>query len=367
MKKLNFLSGSAILACLLASCSLFGSSTPTLDTPTGLKAYGNVITWDAFNAKNSSNKPDRYEIFNAETGDSLGKTLKTGFVLDYDVARAGITVNVKAISDNESSVKSSNKSDTCSTESLPDMSKDPEKVSLTAKKSFYEVASTTSYVSVTQASTDAIEGRITIAERTSPLLVKIKDINLVGSAVDKAVTTLGSSLYSTKTADNPYTLIVVAEGSNTIVGSACSYVPAAKKADSNALGETGRTGFAGIMTSTLLLEGGGTLTVTGGQGGTGGAGAASSEGLLNPARAQNGGNGGAGGAGILAENFMMAMESTGVLVSAGGKGGAGGHFGSNGSILTGPGLVGSLKNGSTGADGTKLAVTTEYDLGGNIR
>lgn len=186
-------------------------------------------------------------------------------------------------------------------------------------------------------------------------------ISIVGSAKltlqNLSITGLGSGL-SPLTISYPATNVtLVLDGINTLTAGA---------------------GCAGIQTytsSTLTIEGGGELTVTGGDGGAGIGGGRGSDGANGEDRTLEdlgvGENGGAGGGActiIINSGTVRATSGTGAAAIGGGRGGNGGN-GLEGPYIVKGGDGGRGGNGGNGGNvtingGSVTAMGNGYDIGG---
>ena len=203
----------------------------------------------------------------------------------------------------------------------------------------------------------ASDARIMIQDRQEDLVVRMRDTVIVapeGQSCITSETVLSCAVY------------LSVEGNVKLSVAPVTTVPATPADNSGQTGKTGTSGGDAVCLNNLILCGDGELTLQGGDGGRGGKGS-TAKGILTTATSQNGGNGGAGGNGIRCTKLILAMNRMDQRVHvSGGVGGAGGAHGDITVSISGAvtGVMGVLKDGQKGADGTGVSNNFLYNYRG---
>lgn len=211
----------------------------------------------------------------------------------------------------------------------------------------YSIPATINYVTVSGSSSSAY---IVVANRNTDLVISLNSVNMTSPGGKNCISTVDGSYSATA---KKYNVIINVNGVNSLTAGDQTDIPAQPSDNTQAVGTTGYAGGNALNLASMVVTGGGSLTVTGGKGGTGGKGANAYSGLSSPG---NGGDGGAGGNGIATTQMILCMDITGCVYAYGGEGGKGGSHGINGNVMSGlwNNLLDTMKDGSSGKKGTAL-------------
>ncbi|NCA96645.1 MAG: hypothetical protein EOM77_00435 [Bacteroidia bacterium] len=317
-------------------CNVFDTDE-RLSTPSNLTVIGDTIIW------NTVANSKEYEIYKDDV--LVGKTQYTYYVAG-DIAEDE-HYSVKAIA-NEGYLDSltSNRvivQKNCSFEEseISEILLESDEVFEISQSIFKVVFRMADSVTVAQRT------YISILPRTKDLIIELNDVSLIAPDYKPAIA-LTNEKYGISEA--PFTLTIISNGINKIVGGKSSIVPAQPAVNTQRNGLTGDSGKSAIIMNHVLFKGSGNLEIIGGNGAPGGKGSDSSG--FSSAVYGNGGKGGDGANGLTSNKYVVNLIEQGSITAKGGIGGKGGSPGANGSIITGPLNTARWKD-SFGIDGYK--------------
>lgn len=340
MKKKFIFAGVCIvmlLVVILTGCSLFESGSSFTEeeiVAPKLSVMGNVISWGS--VKNAT----LYEVYSNDklvttTGDNYYIAEKSSENKQFCIVAIDESLNKRSEESNKVMVYKQN-----------GFSED-ETMFVTLESGCYTIPATINYVTISGTSSNAY---FTIENRNTDLVIALNNVVLTSSDSEHCISTVDGSYDATA---KRYTVIIDVNGVNSLTVGNKTSVPSQAAENSDKKGANGYNGGNALNLANIEITGSGSLTLTGGSGGIGGQGANATSGLHSPGE---GGNGGKGGNGIATTKMLLCMESTGSVTAYGGQGGAGGSHGINGNAMTGiwNNLLGTLKNGSAGKEGTSM-------------
>lgn len=332
-----------VAAVVLVACNVFGDGglfSSKLAAPE-VSVMGGVIMWDKVN------NATMYEVY--KNGVLVNTTSETHY--SFEDITEDAQVYVVAIDEEES--KTSESSSKVLVYQQSGFSSE-ESMTIELESGGYVIPANIKYVCITGNSTNAY---ITIADRTSDLIVSLNNVNLTSPEGKDCIATSDGEINSN---NKRYTVSVKVNGINILQGGNCTSVPSQPSDNTSKKGGKGGDGGSCLVLPYIVFCGNGSLTLNGGNGGAGGKGADSSG--WSTACYGNGGDGGNGGNGIETEKAVLAMSLTGLVESYGGTAGTKGAPGANGSTLSGALYTSSWKN-SYGKEGTEgLSVLGDIQL-----
>lgn len=321
-----------VVAVVLVACNIFGDGglfSSKLATPE-VSVMGGVVMW------NKVNNATAYEIYS--NGVLVNTTSETHY--SFDDITEDIQAYVVAIDEKEE--KASDESAKVLVYKQSGFS-DSEKMSIDLESGGYVIPANVKYVTITGNSSNAY---VTVADRTSDLIVVLNNVNLTSPEGKDCISTSDGEI---DTNNKRYCVSIKVNGTNILQGGNYVSIPSTPDDNTEKKGGKGGNGGSCLVLPYIVFCGNGSLTLNGGNGGAGGKGANSSG--WSKSCYGNGGDGGNGGNGINTQKAVLAMSLTGLVESYGGLAGAKGAPGTNGSALSGP-LYTSSWNKSYGKEGT---------------
>lgn len=346
MKKRLIISIACILivfSIVLTGCGIFGDGglfSSKLAAPE-VSVMGGVVMWSKVN------NATMYEIY--KNGVLVNSTSETHY--SFEDITEDAQVYVVAVDETEG--KTSESSSKVLVYQQSGFSSE-ESMSIELQSGGYVIPANIKYVSITGNSTNAY---ITIADRTTDLIVLLSNVNLTSPEGKNCIATSDGEINSN---NKRYSVSIKVNGTNILQGGNYVSVPSRPSDNSGKKGGKGGDGGSCLVLPYAVFLGNGSLVLNGGNGGAGGEGANSSG--WSTACYGNGGDGGNGGNGIEVEKAVLAMSLTGLVESYGGAAGAKGAPGANGSVLSGPINTSNRKNcyGREGSEG--LSVSGDLQL-----
>lgn len=323
--RMSILSVAVICGTMMSACG----GGLSIEKPS-VSSYGNVMFWEEVEGA------DSYLI---DFGTEQEEVYSNYYIAERQTSntRVGVRAKVGEKVSRKSNEVSLIKTDGFSVE-------ETYKIELTDGK-IYDIRPEHNFV---QISGSALDSQIIIQSRSRDLVIELNSVTLSSKQGEACVST-ADGVYDSSRLN--FTVVFIVNGSNTISGSNFTKTPSKQATNSGKKGTRGGDGGSGLIAPNVVMTGSGALTIRGGDGGNGGDGADSAG--WSTASYGNGGDGGDGGSGVLSTNFIVAMDIGGVVKTYGGNGGTGGHFGSNGSIVSGPleSIANNFKNGAMGSVG----------------